>query len=214
MLKEACVENFTFVPQAIKAGANRIELNNDLAAGGTTPSFGVIEKTAAYAHKHAIPVVVMIRPRGGNFIYEDDELAIMKSDLRIAGQLGVDAVALGCLTSANLLNQKQMLQLLGLAKSLHIEVVMHMAFDKIPNANQHAVLDWLAQNGVKRILTHGGSLEKTLEANLAHLQEIIAWAGTKIEILPGGGINAINRDEIAQKLGVQQLHGSRIVAFK
>ena len=68
MIKEVCVENFTNVPLMIERGADRIELNNDLSVGGTTPSFGVIKKTVEYTHKHDVPVIVMIRPRGGNFL--------------------------------------------------------------------------------------------------------------------------------------------------
>ena len=73
MIKEVCVENFTNVPLMIERGADRIELNNDLSVGGTTPSFGVIKKTVEYAHKHDVPAVVMIRPRGGNFVYNEAE---------------------------------------------------------------------------------------------------------------------------------------------
>ena len=98
MLREVCVENYTDIPRMIEAGADRIELNNDLGAGGTTPSFGVIKQSIKYAHQHQIPVVVMIRPRGGNFVYNDDEFTIMKQDLQVAAILGADGVALGCLT--------------------------------------------------------------------------------------------------------------------
>ena len=99
MLREVCVENYTDIPRMIEAGADRIELNNDLGAGGTTPSFGVIKQSIKYAHQHQIPVVVMIRPRGGNFVYNDDEFTIMKQDLQVAAILGADGVALGCLTA-------------------------------------------------------------------------------------------------------------------
>ena len=97
MLKEACVENFTNVPKVIAEGANRIELNNDLAAGGTTPSFGVTKKVVEYAHNLNIPVVVMIRPRAGNFVYTKDEIAIMLSDIEMASLAGADGVTFGCI---------------------------------------------------------------------------------------------------------------------
>ena len=98
MLKEVCVENFTNVPLMIERGAERIELNNDLANGGTTPSFGVIKKTVEYAHKYNVPVIVMIRPRSGNFVYTADELEIMNSDIQMCSLLKADGIAFGCLT--------------------------------------------------------------------------------------------------------------------
>lgn len=105
MIKEVCVENFTNVPLLISRGANRIELNNDLASGGTTPSFGVIKKTIQYAHEHNVPVVVMIRPRGGNFVYNADELKIIADDIQMCSLLDADGVAFGCLTENNHLDK-------------------------------------------------------------------------------------------------------------
>lgn len=81
MIKEFCAENFTNIPAAIHAGAKRIELCDNLAVGGTTPSTGVIEETLSYAGEKNIPVMTMIRPRGGDFIYNDTELKIMHTDL-------------------------------------------------------------------------------------------------------------------------------------
>ncbi len=211
MLKEACVENFTDIARVIKNGAQRIELNNDLALGGTTPTYGVMKKALAYTKSCNIPVVVMIRPRGGNFVYSPSEIEIMASDLTIAAKLGAQGVAFGCLNSQNHLNKLQMKLLLSLAHSLNVEVVMHMAFDEIPQRTQKAELSWLAEHGVKRILTHGGKLSEPILANISHLKEIISWAKGQIEILPGGGITSSNCDFIAEKLNVQQVHGTKIV---
>lgn len=211
MIKEACVENFSHIPKMIAAGADRIELNNDLASGGTTPSFGVMKKAVEYCHRHGVPVVVMIRPRSGNFVYDKDEISIMVTDIQTAGLLGVDAVAFGCLTGNNQLNKTQMQRLISLAQLLEVDTVMHMAFDEIPEKDQKAAINWLAKYGVKRILTHGGSLDETIFATMPHLKKIMVGAKNKIEILPGGGINVKNRDEVAKALGVPQLHGSKIV---
>lgn len=87
-----------------------------------------------------------------------------------------------------------------------------MAFDEIPQRTQKAELSWLAEQGVKRILTHGGELSKPILANISHLKDIISWAKGQIEILPGGGITSTNCDFIAEKLNVQQVHGTKIVA--
>ena len=198
MLKEACVENFTNVPKVIAEGANRIELNNDLAAGGTTPSFGVTKKVVEYAHNLNIPVVVMIRPRAGNFVYTKDEIAIMLSDIEMASLAGADGVTFGCIDTNGELDQENMSKLIQLAHVLDLEVVMHMA--------------WLSSKKVKRILTHGGSLEQTISDNYPHLKEIIKWAKNKIEILPGGGITAQNIAKVARELEVNQMHGTKIVS--
>lgn len=211
MIKEACVENFVTVPKNIAAGASRIELNNNLQVGGTTPSFGVIKKTVEYAHGFQVPVVVMIRPRGGNFIYDTTELDMMKSDIQIASLLGADAVTFGCLTEQYLLNKVQMEELCSLATSLGLDVVMHMAFDHITESDQKNAIQSLIKMRVKRILTHGGNLQQPIEANIDHLKKIIAWANNQIEILPGGGINASNATLVADKLNINQLHGTKIV---
>lgn len=211
MLKEACVENFYNIPHVIKAGADRLELNNDLALGGTTPSYGVIKRSVTYAENFKIPVVIMIRPRGGDFVYSENEIGIMADDIEASAKLGAQGVAFGCLTTNNQINRIQMKHLITLARSLNVEVVMHMAFDDISNDKQKTELNWLADQGVKRILTHGGKLDKSILATILHLKEIIKWANDRIEILPGGGITTENREDIAKKLQLNELHGSKIV---
>ena len=211
MLKEVCVENFTNIPHVIENGADRIELNNELSLGGTTPTFGVIKRSIIYANRVKIPVIVMIRPRGGNFIYNEDEIAIMADDMAVAAKLGARGVAFGCLTNQKQLNRGQMERLIDLAHSLNLAVVMHMAFDQISEPIQRDELNWLIGQKVERILTHGGDLQFPIEDTITHLKEILNWSNGKIEILPGGGITTKNRDEIAEELNVNQLHGSKIV---
>ena len=211
MLKEVCVENFTNIPHVIENGADRIELNNELSLGGTTPTFGVIKRSIIYANRVKIPVIVMIRPRGGNFIYNEDEIAIMADDMAVAAKLGARGVAFGCLTNQKQLNRAQMERLIDLAHSLNLAVVMHMAFDQISEPIQRDELNWLIGQKVERILTHGGDLKFPIEDTITHLKEILNWSNGKIEILPGGGITTKNRDEIVEKLHVNQLHGSKIV---
>ena len=182
-----------------------------MALGGTTPSYGVIKKSVTYAENFKIPVVIMIRPRGGDFVYNENEIGIMADDIEASAKLGAQGVAFGCLTNNNQINRIQMKHLITLARSLNVEVVMHMAFDDISNDKQKTELNWLADQGVKRILTHGGKLDKPILATILHLKEIIKWANDRIEILPGGGITTENRDDIAKKLHLNELHGSKIV---
>lgn len=211
MIKEVCVENFTNVPLMIERGADRIELNNDLSVGGTTPSFGVIKKTVEYAHKHDVPVIVMIRPRGGNFVYNEDELEIMINDIQICSLLGVDGVTFGCLTREKHLDKRAMNRLLSVAHVGGLEVVMHMAFDELTNAEQKEAIDWLSQNRVKRILTHGGPLNQPISHTLDHLKEVVKQAKNKIEILPGGGITKVNVNKIVEQIKIKQVHGTKLL---
>ncbi|MGS0677547.1 copper homeostasis protein CutC [Lactobacillus johnsonii] len=211
MIKEVCVENFTNVPLMIERGANRIELNNDLTVGGTTPSFGVIKKTVEYAHKHDVPVIVMIRPRGGNFVYSEDELEIMSNDIQICNLLDVDGVTFGCLTREKHLDKRAMNRLLSVAHIGDLEVVMHMAFDELTDAEQKETIDWLSKNSVKRILTHGGPLNQPISHTLDHLKELVKQAKNKIEILPGGGITNKNIAEIIEQIHVDQVHGTKLL---
>ena len=98
---EFCAENVTLLEKAFKAGAQRVELCDNLAVGGTTPSYGVIKAAVELAKDYQAKVIVMIRPRGGDFVYSQQELAIMLEDIKCARDLGVDGFALGALTSEN-----------------------------------------------------------------------------------------------------------------
>ena len=207
LIKEVCVENFTAIPAAIRQGAKRIELNDNLAVGGTTVSRGVMAEAIRYAHEHDVSVMVMIRPRGGNFVYNDQELKIMEADIFSAQELGADGIVLGCLTPDNQIDDEAMEMLIGAANGM--QVVFHMAFDEIAVANQAAAIDWLAEHDVKRILAHGGPLDQPL--NQAHLKELVTLAAGRIIILPGGGITADNVTSITTALGVNEAHGTKIV---
>ncbi|OTO27370.1 MULTISPECIES: copper homeostasis protein CutC [unclassified Enterococcus] len=209
MLKEFCAENYTNIPLAIARGAQRIELCDNLAVGGTTPSTGVQEEVLQYAGEKGIPVMTIIRPRGGDFVYNDTELKIMHTDLIEAKKLGTDGVVLGCLTPSGWLDEEALELLLETAEGL--QVTFHMAFDAIPAARQFKAIDWLAEHGVQRILTHGGTAGTPIEAYFDRLKELIAYAGERLTILPGGGISYENAQQVADILGVKEVHGTRIV---
>lgn len=211
MIKEFCAENFTDVPAAIHAGAKRIELCDNLAVGGTTPSTGVIEETLSYAGEKGIPVMTMIRPRGGDFIYNDTELKIMHTDLIEAKKIGTDGVVFGCLTPSGWLDEEALELLIETAEGL--QITFHMAFDAIPQTRQFEAIDWLADHGVTRILTHGGPSGTSILENLPWLKELITHADNRLTILPGAGINAENVTDIVSELGVNEAHGTKIVSI-
>ena len=209
MIKEFCAENYTSIPLAIANGANRIELCDNLTAGGTTPSTGVIEEVLSYANEKSVPVMTIIRPRGGDFVYNDIELKIMHTDLIEAKKLGTDGVVIGCLTPSGWLDEEALEVLIDSAEGL--QITFHMAFDEIPQERQYEAIDWLVEHGVHRILTHGGVAGTNIEDNFAHLKQLIAHADGRIIILPGGGITSENAQVVADALDVHEVHGTKIV---
>ena len=152
---EFCAENVTYLEKAFQAGAQRVELCDNLAVGGTTPSYGVIKAAVGLAKDYQAKVIVMIRPRGGDFVYSQQELAIMLEDIKCARELGVDGFALGALTSENQLDTEALKTLLDTGRGL--EVTMHMAFDQIPKVAQPSAIQWLKDHGVMRLLTRWAS---------------------------------------------------------
>ncbi|GKT03589.1 copper homeostasis protein CutC [Furfurilactobacillus entadae] len=210
-ISEVAVENYTTVPAAIAAGANRIELNDNLAVGGTTVSRGVMSETARYAGEHHVPVTAMIRPRGGDFVYNDTEIKIMEADLFSAQELGLDGVAFGALTPDHKLDVDALEQLIAAASGMSL--TFHMAFDELAPADQLTAIDWLVDHDFDRILTHGGPLTAPISDHLDHLQALITAAAGRITILPGGGITAENAATIAETLQVHALHGTKVIDY-
>ncbi|WP_430489285.1 copper homeostasis protein CutC [Rossellomorea marisflavi] len=209
MLKEVCVENFTKVPEAIEKGARRVELCDNLAVGGTTVSPGVARVTLDYCRSRNVKVMSMIRPRGGDFVYNVDEIKIMKQDIIQLKEVGTDGVVFGCLTQEGWIDEEAMITLLEVANGL--EVVFHMALDAIRDNFQLKAIDWLVEHGVHRILTHGGPSDTKIEDNLDRLKTYITHANGRIAILPGGGVTSRNLEEITYSLGVREAHGTKIV---
>ena len=206
---EFCAENATHIERALTAGAERIELCDNLAVGGTTPSYGVIQYALALAHARGARVMTMIRPRGGDFEYNKHELHIMETDLIVARKLGADGVVFGCLCNG-CLDQQATKRLLSVAHGL--DVTFHMAFDALPSKEDRLrAIDWLAEQGVRRILTHGGPPGTLITQNLAELQSYVRHAAGRIIIMPGGGVTYDTVWDICTQLGVHEAHGTRIV---
>lgn len=210
MIKEFCAENFTAIPLAIHNGARRIELCDNLTVGGTSVSQGVLTETISYCHELDVPVMTMIRPRGGDFFYNDTELKMMEIDILEAKKVGADGVVFGCLTEDQLdIDIEAMDQLLAHTEGL--QVTFHMAFDALPKEAQFQAIDWLVERGIERILTHGGVAGTPIEDNFEHLKSLIAHANGRIIILPGGGITTENAQKTMDTLRVSEVHGTKIV---
>ena len=209
MIYEFCAENVTLLEKAMQAGARRIELCDNLAVGGTTPSYGVTKAAVELAANYDTTIMTMIRPRGGDFVYNELEIAIMLEDIRLATQAGSQGVVFGALTAEKKLDKPNLEKLIAASKGM--EIVFHMAFDELSDEDQLEAIDWLSQAGVTRILTRAGVSGDSLEKRFAHYHRILEHAKGKIEILPGGGIDLDNRQTFIDQLGVTQLHGTKVV---
>ena len=209
MIYEFCAENVTLLEKAMQAGARRIELCDNLAVGGTTPSYGVTKAAVELAANYDTTIMTMIRPRGGDFVYNDMEIAIMLEDIRLTAQAGSQGVVFGALTADKKLDKPNLEKLIAASKGM--EIVFHMAFDELSEEDQLEVIDWLSQAGVTRILTRAGVSGDSLEKRFAHYHRILEHAKGKIEILPGGGIDLDNRQTFIDQLGITQLHGTKVV---
>ena len=226
LLREFCAENMERVPAAIAAGAGRVELCDNLAVGGTSPSYGVIRAAVANAAATGTAVMAMARPRGGDFVYTPAEEQMMLDDVAMVRSLGVTGVVFGCLAAdpatGELVVDRAMTERLVTAAHgaladeagepiAPVAVTFHMAFDELAEKNQLPAIDFLAGLGVERILTHGGPAGTPIADNLDHLRRLIDHAAGRITILPGGGITYENAETVAEALGVHEVHGTKIV---
>jgi copper homeostasis protein len=208
-IKEFCAENLTDLHKVNAPQVSRVELCDNLAEGGTTPSYGVIKEAAKYLHNKEVSLATMIRPRGGNFVYNDLELKVMEEDILQAVELESDYLVLGLLTKDNELDRNGIEQLLPATRGLPL--VFHMAFDSIPRDKQEKTIDTLIDLGFVRILTHGSPDESNIYDNVTHLKSLVDYAQNRIEIMIGGGVTKDNCEDLCQKIGTQIVHGTKII---
>ena len=203
MIKEACVETYEEAILAEERGANRIELCSDLANDGLTPSLELMKKTISNLK---IPVMVMIRPRAGNFIYSEEEIGEMKSEIDLAKKAGAAGIVFGLLTPDNKIDIKNTQILAEYASPF--PVTFHKAIDELENPVE-GVIELMKIKNVKRILTSGGA--PTALEGQETIREMIQTAGDKITILVAGKVLDLNVEEIRKITGAKELHGRRIV---
>lgn len=212
IIKEACVENFTDIPKLIHRGANRIELCDNLAAGGTTVSEGVLKATLTYCKPMNVPVMAIIRPRGGDFFYSETEKSIMRHDIQLALAAGVDGLVIGALTNDLALDRPFLKEVQQLAAEHGTTLTFHMAFDELSQETQINALVELHDLGFSRILTHGGPKGQDILASAPRLQVLMDAAPEGLTILPGGGLTKDNLPELQQVLPqLSEAHGTQIV---
>ena len=203
MIKEACVETFEEAVLAEKRGANRIELCPDLAVDGLTPSSELMEKTCSALK---IPVMVMIRPRAGNFVYSEEEIDQMKNEIGLAKKAGAAGVVFGLLTKENQIDGKNTKLLAEYAHPL--PVTFHKAIDILEDTAEGAEI-LCKIPGIKRILTSGG--KPTAMEGKDSIVKMMETAKDKITILVAGKVLDSNVEEIQKLTGAEEFHGRRIV---
>jgi copper homeostasis protein len=184
---------------AQEAGAHRIELCDNPSDGGTTPSYGFIK---AARKKLSIGLYVMIRPRGGDFIYSDDEFEIMKTDIEMCRQYGCDGVVIGLLKKDGSIDKKRCSELIDLAYPLG--VTFHRAFDRAKDPFR--ALEDVIETGCERILTSGQQPKAVDGAQI--IKELITAAEDRIIIMPGSGVNAGNIISLLENTRAIEFHSS------
>ncbi|MGC1549021.1 MAG: copper homeostasis protein CutC [Rhodanobacter sp.] len=198
-LLEVAANSVTSALTAQEGGAGRVELCTALELGGVTPSFAQI----AMAREHlSIPLYVLIRPRGGDFVYSDRECELMLRDIETCVELGCDGVVLGVLDAEGKVDMVRCRELVAAARGLG--VTFHRAFDVSLDPLQ--TLEDVIALGCERVLTSGTRDSAVDGASLIHT--LIAQAAGRLTVMPGAGITAQNIAGLAQATGAREFHAS------
>ena len=192
---------------ADQGGADRLELCAALALDGLTPSLGTVLEVG---ERVAAPVIAMLRPRAGNFVWSQAEVAVMERDASLLLESGAGGIAFGCLTDKGDVDAracKRLMRAAGRNETVFhpVETVFHRAFDQA--RDQMAALEALADLGVTRVLTSGGA--RTALEGVARIRALVEKADGRIEILPAGGIREHNVEAVVRQTGCDQVHLSR-----
>ncbi|MGF1749874.1 copper homeostasis protein CutC [Vibrio cionasavignyae] len=196
---EVCIDNIESLRYAVEGGATRIELCSSLALGGLTPSAGFMMQAAKLSQ---VPVYAMIRPRQGDFLYNQQEIDVMAQDIIIAANMGMDGVVLGLLTHDGHLDLENLNRLVSQAQQLGLGVTFHRAFDQCANAKD--ALEQIITLGCERVLTSG--LANSALAGIECLSQLHLQAKGRIKIMAGAGISPDNVTHIIQTTGITELH--------
>lgn len=199
---EACCPDLSSVRTAVQAGAGRIELCEELGIGGVTPSETFLRQALDVAGD--VPVNVLVRPRGGNFVYTPDEVEQMLRSIRMCRAAGANGVVIGALLADGSVDIGTVSRLVHEAEGL--DITFHRAFDE--SADLAKALEDIIGLGIKRILTSGGC--PTAYLGRFVLRDLVMQAAGRITIMPGCGILPSNLNEIAAVTGATEFHGSKL----
>jgi len=198
---EVCANSVTSALAAQEGGAVRVELCENLKEGGTTPSHGQILMARSLLH---IKLYVLIRPRGGDFLYSDLEYKIMMADIRYCIDAGCDGVVIGMLNPDGSIDIERCLEMARLARQWGLGVTFHRAFDMC--ANQDEALEEIIEMGCERILTSGG--KSTAMEGATVINHLVQKAAGRISIMPGSGVSEANVADLVHFTGVTEVHSS------
>jgi copper homeostasis protein len=202
ILLEICCGSIDDALQAQEGGAHRIELCSALFLGGLTPSIGTVQ----YARQQLrIPIMAMVRPRGGGFCYTDAEFVTMERDAEVLIANGADGIVFGILNGNGQIDVERTRRLREIAADK--QAIFHRAFDVTPDPFE--AIDQLVSLGIARILTSGQ--QDTVPEGADLIRRLIEYARERIEILPGGGIKPYNLPDVIARTGCKQVH---LTAFK
>jgi len=196
---ETIAFNIESCKHAQKAGAHRIELCDNPGEGGTTPSYGFIKAARKILKIDLFPI---IRPRGGDFFYSDEEFEIMKTDIQVCKDLGCDGVVFGILNEDASIDKVRCKILIQLAYPM--SVTFHRAFDRVTDPSQ--ALEDVIECGFERILTSG--LYPTAMEGADNLKKLIQVADERIIIMPGSGIRSSNIKQLKESTNAIEFHSS------
>jgi len=202
---ELCAENIDACLAAREGGADRIEVCSALSEGGLTPSHGLIREAVS---RSGLPVHVLLRPRGGDFVYTEGDFDVMREDLKHLRLLGASGAVLGVLHEDGSVDVERMRDLVEVAGPL--EVTFNRAFDHV--ASLEDALEDVIATGCQRVLTSGG--KRDVVSGGKALARLVEQAAGRIEIAVGGGLRLKNAMTVARTTGARHFHGSirRIVA--
>lgn len=198
MTIEICANSLTSAINAQLGGAHRVELCSELSLGGITPSAAIIQLAR---ERLTIQVFVLIRPRGGDFCYSDDEIAVMERDIEYCKQVGCDGVVIGVLQSDGTIDIPKMQRLIDAARPM--QVTFHRAFDVCKNSLD--AFEIIKNLGIERILTSGQ--QNRAADGIELLKQLVERSESKISIMAGSGVNAQNA-LMFQEIGIRELHFS------
>ncbi len=199
---EICADSIESALTAQNGGAQRIEFCDNLLDGGTTPSFAQLEMARKLLK--TTKLYVLVRPRGGDFLYSDVEFDIMKLDIHCCGKLGCDGVVIGMLTADGHIDTDSCAELVAIARHYGMGVTFHRAFDRCCDLQQG--LEDVIGLGCERILTSGGC--NTAQEGVAIIKKLVEQAAGRISIMPGSGVTPENARTILETTGAYEIHGT------
>ncbi|NOZ40633.1 MAG: copper homeostasis protein CutC [Planctomycetes bacterium] len=202
VLLEICIDSIESALAAKEGGADRLEVCSSLAGGGTTPSLGLVKQCVADIQ---LPVMMMIRPHEGGFVYQENDLEAMLTDIESAQSIGVRGVVFGALTAERQIDLEQCQRLLTAATSL--QTTFHRAFDLVVDPIQS--LNQLIELRFDRLLTSGQTA--SAQAGIPLIRQLCDHAQERITLLAGAGVNSQNAQQIVTATGVCELHASASV---